>query len=173
LLYRPLRLRYTFYRVQNAKNLDGFESEFSYLDMVNTCVAAARKGNLHAMDAVIDSSAFGNAALGDGLSDVVYRVVVSQPLTFFAVLDRRPDAKALEVLGDIAGACLSEEKKELYGRVEPPVGNIAKELKKLASSDNPEVRKVAQAALAFTRHRFAKELAEAEKSAPKSKEPSR
>ena len=163
LLYQPLRLRYVIHRVQSAKSLDGFDSEFSYLEMVETCVAAARGGNRLAMDAVTDSSAFGNAALGDGLSDVAYRVVASQPQAFFEVLDRRPDEKVIRVLGDITDACLSEDQKELYMIEEPSVNKLAQELRKLTNSGNPEVRKVAQAALDFTRRRFARELAEAEK----------
>jgi hypothetical protein len=154
LMYRPLQLRHKIHKVQSARSLDGFKSEADYLEAVEACVSAARSGSRPAMDAVIDSSAFGNAALGDGLHDVAYRVVASQPRAFFEVLGNRPDAKVIQVLGDIAGACLSEEHGELHGPVEPPIGNVARELRKLVHSRSPGARKVAQASLSFVCRRF-------------------
>jgi hypothetical protein len=154
LLFRPLQLRHKIHRVQSAKSLDGFAREADYLETVQACVSAARSGSRPAMDAVIDSSAFGNAALGDGLYDAAYRVAAGQPQAFFEVLGKRPDAKVVQVLGDIAGACLSEERKELHGRVDPPIGNVAGELRKLVHSRNPGARKVAEASLSFVCRRF-------------------
>ena len=79
------------------------------------------------------------------------------------------------MLDDIAGSCLTEELGDgFYGIGPSKPGDLSRELEKLAKARNPDVRRVAAAALDFTRRRFAKELAEAEKAekaAPKPKKP--
>jgi hypothetical protein len=117
------------------------------------------------MEAVIDASGVGDGAVAETTCEIAYRVVAEQPQAFFGVLSLRPTARQLEVLGDIAAACVTEDEYESGGfmGVDPGWPVLARELEFGLKSQDPEVSRVAAAALDFARRRFAKELAEAEK----------
>jgi hypothetical protein len=167
LLYRPVRLRYAVYRVQHTtwddiwkKRVDAFQ----YESWLGDCIAAACQGNARAMEAVIDASGFGDGFIAETTCTMAYEVAARQPQAFFRVLARRPDAQVIEVLGDIAAVC-AKERPGNYDWAGVSLKEVADELVICSQSSDlgPEFRQTAAAALDFTRRRFAKELAEAEK----------
>ncbi len=177
LLYRPLRLQYAVYKVRHT-TWEQWRRDFdqgkdaAYERYLKECVEAACRGNRPAMEAVIDASGFGDGYIAETTSEIAYQVAASQPDAFFRALDRRKAGRVREVLSDIADSCASKSEAEYGpGAEDPSPKSLAKAFKAYSEAKAPEVRLVAAATLDFIRHRFSKELAEAE--GRNAKEPAR
>lgn len=169
LLYKPLRTRYAIYKVQHTTEDDvvkGRVANERYCQWANECLAAAKAGNRLAIEAVIDASNFGDESFSYTTGTVAFEAAAAQPSAFFAALNKRSPERIAEVLLDIQVCINGDFDAELrpgdYRNDQTPRG-VVRELGRHLNAKDPEVRRVATAALAFTRRRFAKELAEAEK----------
>jgi len=164
--YKPLLTRYAIYKVRHA-TWDTFGEprvDMEYGRWVCECAEAACRGNTLDMEAIIDASGFGDDALGEVTCEIAYEVAAAQPAAFFKVLGRRPDARGIQVLSDITAVC-AKERPNNYDWAGVSLQEVVSELKLCSESPDlePEFRRTAAATLTFTRLRFAKELAEAEK----------
>ena len=170
-LWKPLTLAYAIHRVEGTAEYlpirRGMGIPVADRWLVY-CMEAARSGNRRAMELVIKHAGVktppsyrGSVTAPLEGPDVAFLAAADQPRLFFETLDRCDDQKVLAVLGallDVSG--------EAFGikRVASP-GEAARELEALLKDQDVAVRGVARSALDFARRRYARELAEAAKTA--------
>jgi hypothetical protein len=169
LFYKPLRARYAIYKVQHTtwEDIDrGRVAAEDYVRWANDCLFAACRGNRLAMETVIDAYNFGDESIGATTSSLPYKAAAGQPVAFFEVLGNRPPDQILEILMGILMHINGDFDMELRPgdyRLDGSPRGVVRELGRHLNAKDPEVRRVATAALDFVRCRFTKELAEAEK----------
>ena len=174
LLYQPLRLRYAIHRVEHAPQLyfppiHPCAKVFVADKWLIVCLDAARGGNRRAIEVIIDHAGvtMPRSPLSEEMNiwgpDVAYLAAEAQPESFFEALDRRDNQQTLQVLEAVRESSYGDSGLR-YGTEGglPREVFLAESLEYLAGSGDAQARRVAQAALDFTRRRFARELAEAE-----------
>ena len=192
-LWKPLTLAYAIHRVEHT----AYQSAVSPLRFQGVavadkwllyCLGAASSGNQQAMRVIIDHASVltppsnmekltGRAA-GPA---VAFMAAEAQSELFFVTLDRYHDEHVCAVLGVLLGECedhfLLSSTGHLLPWMPPTPAEAASsfervlELADTLPASDPSVRSIAQSALKFTRLRFARELAEAEKAAAKKAAP--
>ena len=176
LLYRPLKLRYAIYRTKHADyswRLPDLATPWAD-KWAELCLSEACKGNRAAADAVIDACGAMQPDLERAETNsfhtwttcvsITYPLAAEQPDMFFELLGSRLDSKVLKVLAEIVQGVYGDW--NLYKIADlghPRPSEIVVALEPALRIENTKARRVATAALNFTRRQFARELAEAER----------
>ncbi len=167
-LYEPLRLRYAIYKVRDTdySKPNRWGVGWPVADeWLMCCLQAACEGNRRAMETVIDRAGVKMSKPIESplvYLDVTYLAAAAQPELFFAVLEGRGDKEVLKVLEAVADSAYGDSGTRLSVQGLTVPEGLIQEFEMHAKSNKPEPRGVAEAALEFTRRRFAKELVEAE-----------
>jgi len=188
-MYAPLRLRYAIYRVEHPPAGSPLSSEqvADYTKWFSECGDSACHGNNQALAAVVAMPI--NPAeppFSPGTFGYKYVILACkvQPERFFTALDQQPESQVVKVLHELdygcrikasitRGAFVSLGGIPFYstGISRQRAAFLVERFKAHSISQDPDVRRVAEAALDFTCRRFAKKLAEAEKAKPEAPSP--
>jgi hypothetical protein len=168
-MYEPFRLSYAIYKVRNTR--DYYDSAYVPVadEYLMRCVQGAGQGHRGAMvlavhhadvmtlDPQAEPSAFPRP---QGKKSVGYVAAVAQPDLFLDLLSEKPEGRVRQTLWvlhcDLKGECVVTDD---YCT---PHGLVANFKEDAGSSDHRKAR-LAEACLNLVRHRFARELAAAEK----------